>query len=29
MGNKDKMAVAKKVMTKLIKELPDNVEVGL
>jgi Ca-activated chloride channel homolog len=29
MGNKDKMAVAKEVMTKLIKELPDNVQVGL
>jgi von Willebrand factor type A domain len=25
MGNKDKMAIAKEVMTKLIKELPDNV----
>jgi hypothetical protein len=29
MGNKDKMAIAKEVMTKLIKELPDNVQVGL
>lgn len=29
MGNKDKMAVAKEVMTKLIKELPDNLQVGL
>ena len=29
MGNKDKIAVAKEVMTKLIKELPDNVQVGL
>jgi Ca-activated chloride channel homolog len=29
MGNKDKMAIAKEVMSKLIKELPDNVQVGL
>src|ERR687895_2682718 len=29
MGNKDKMAIVKEVMTKLIKELPDNVRVGL
>jgi Ca-activated chloride channel homolog len=29
MGNKDKMAIVKEVMTKLIKELPDNVQVGL